>query len=55
MNAAASKNGDDFAPERARLFTEIASLKEQRNKLQAELAECRRENRRLIAQLGGDK
>lgn len=59
MNAAAASNGpdngsgNDFKAERARLFAEIATLKEQRNELQRQLAECRRENRELRAQLEG--
>jgi predicted RNase H-like nuclease (RuvC/YqgF family) len=51
MNAADNGpcNGDDrrLAP----LFAEISALKEQRNHLQTQLAECRRANRELRAQL----
>ncbi|BBY35905.1 hypothetical protein MMAN_58250 [Mycobacterium mantenii] len=39
-----------FKAERARLFAEIATLKDQRNELQRQLAECQRENSRLRAQ-----
>lgn len=55
MNAAAANGPDSFQAERRRLHEEIAELKTQRNDLQTQLAECRRANRELRAQLGNDK
>lgn len=46
--------GEAFKAERARLFAEIATLKDQRNELQRLLVECRRENRQLSAQPLGE-
>lgn len=54
MNAAADSPDDESRQsERERLFAEIAALKEQRNRLQAELAECRRALAECRAKLGG--
>lgn len=55
MNAAAGNGpeGESRQAERERLFTEIALLKEQRNRLQAELAECRRALAECRARLEG--
>jgi excisionase family DNA binding protein len=41
--------------ERARLFVEIATLRQQRNELMIELAACRSENRALRAELGREE
>lgn len=53
MNAAANDNGpaNGGRDRLAALHAEIAELKRQRNDCQAALAECRRENRALRAQL----
>lgn len=52
MNAAAN-NGPENGSRQQALFAEIAELKRQRNACQAALAECRRENSELRAQLEG--
>lgn len=54
MNAAANGPDNGGQSERERLFGEITDLKNQRNDLVRQLAECRRENLELRAQLRGE-
>lgn len=55
MNAASNNGPDNGTSERKwkRLYDEVTTLKAQRDELQRQLAECRRENSELRARLEG--